>query len=78
MEIQQDLAYQEPVITMTGQSSVQIENYRSISMYTECEIRVQTVHGSVNILGTHLEILQYRADGMYVTGNIDSICVKGR
>jgi sporulation protein YqfC len=78
MEIPEDLAYQEPVITMTGRRSVQIENYRSLVRYARDEVLVHTVHGSVKICGTDLEILDYTADEMHITGKISSICVESR
>ena len=62
-----------PVITMTGQVEMSIENYRSIIEYTEILIRVQSKSGQIKIKGSHLQIEYYTNDEMKITGRIKSV-----
>lgn len=62
-----------PILTMTGQTEVNVENYRGILEYTEWMIRVQTKIGQIKIVGKSLQIDYYTNDEMKITGHIDAI-----
>lgn len=73
LQIPRDLAFQEPVITLTGEREVLLENYRGILEYTENHLLVLTRHCKIRIRGEHLEVLYYTNDEMKVSGQITEI-----
>lgn len=62
-----------PIVTLTGQIEVCIENYRGIIEYTDLLVRVQTKIGQVKIIGKRLQIEYYTNDEMKVTGRITAV-----
>lgn len=62
-----------PLITMTGQAEVCIENHRGIIEYTEVLIRIKTKIGQIKIIGKKLQIEYYTNDEMKITGRIASV-----
>lgn len=58
------------VVTVTGSSAVRIENYRGITEYTECLVRVRTRNGQIRLSGDHLCVEYYMNDEMKITGDI--------
>lgn len=68
-----DVVLGVPIITMTGQMEVSVENYRGILEYTDLLVRVQTKIGQIKIVGTSLQIDYYTNDEMKVSGHIDLI-----
>lgn len=73
LEIPEDLAYQEMIVTMTGTNHVMVENYRSIQKLTPEEIVILGSHGKVQIIGKRMEISHYTPQEMLVTGYITEI-----
>ncbi len=76
LELPADLAYSEPIVTLTGSTEVLIENYKCILAYTDSEIIVLTIRGRVNICGKNLEILWYTPHEMKITGIISAVFPK--
>lgn len=68
-----DVAFGVPIVTMTGQMEVCIENYRGITEYTEMLIRVQSKSGQIRITGNGMQIDYYTNDEMKITGHIHSV-----
>lgn len=62
-----------PIVTVTGQLEVCIENYRGIIEYTDLLIRLKTKIGRIKVTGKKLQIEYYTNDEMKVTGHITSI-----
>lgn len=73
LQIPRDLAFQESVITLTGEKEVLLENYRGILEYTENHVLVLTRHCKIRIQGEELEVLYYTNDEMKVSGRITGI-----
>ena len=73
LQIPKDLAFQESVITLTGENEILLENYRGILEYTETHLLIQTRRCRIRIMGKHLEVLYYTNDEMKVTGQITEI-----
>lgn len=73
VEIPSDLAYKDTVITLTGDTEVTVENYKSICRYTPSEIVVLSLRGKVTICGKNLEILWYHSYEMKIKGAISGI-----
>lgn len=68
-----DVVLGVPIITLTGQVELLIENYRGILEYTDQLIRVQTKSGQIRVQGKRLQIAYYTNDEMKVTGHIQSV-----
>ena len=67
LELPPDLAYNETIVTLTGQTEDVIENYKP------SEIVIQSFCGKVTISGKNLEIRWYNSSAMKVTGSIYDI-----
>ena len=61
------------VLTVTGQYSILIENYRGIIEYTERKIRIQTKQCVLAVTGNGLRIAFFTEEEMQIEGRIDSI-----
>ncbi|MCI8939654.1 MAG: sporulation protein [Dorea sp.] len=68
-----DVTLGAPILTVTGQMELLVENYRGILEYTECLIRIQTKIGQIRILGTRLTIEYYTSDEMKIMGKVTDI-----
>ena len=73
-----DVVLGVPILTMTGQNEVSVENYRGIIEYTDLLIRIQTKIGQIKIIGKSLQIDYYTNDEMKITGRITSISLGTR
>lgn len=70
LELPRDLAYQESILTLYGQTDLTIENYRSLILYQPERILILTQNGLLEILGKSMEIVYYTSDEMKITGRI--------
>ena len=68
-----DVVMKAAVVTVLGNFEVCIENYRGITEYTECLVRVQTKGGQIRVTGRRLQIEYYTNDEMKVTGKIKTL-----
>lgn len=75
LEVPADLAYKDPIVTITGNNCMAVENYRSILRYTKDEIIILTVRGRVEIHGKQLCIPCYSPWEMQVSGKILNVCL---
>lgn len=75
LEVPADLAYKDPIVTITGNNCMAVENYRSILRYTKDEIVILTVRGRVAIYGKKLCIPCYSPWEMQVSGKIIKVCL---
>lgn len=73
LEVPEDLASQESLLTITGSSSLYIENYKSIQFYSQNSIRILTRKGRIRICGKSLKIQYYTSDEMGISGNFQEI-----
>lgn len=73
LEIPEDLAFRDTIITLTGTGGAVIENYRRILSYRDDEIIVTGFHGKIVISGKKLEIPFYTPEEMTVTGVIREV-----
>ena len=73
LEVPEDLAAQESLLTITGNSSLYIENYKSIQFYSQNSIRILTKRGLIRICGKSLKIQFYTCDEMGISGNFQEI-----
>ena len=68
-----DVVLGAPIVTITGQLEMSVENYRGIIEYTELLIRIKTKVGQLKIIGKGLQIEYYTNDEMKVKGRIVSV-----
>lgn len=78
MEIPEDLAGREPIITIVGSTNAVIENYRSILSYTSEKMVILTCCGKICITGKNLEIFTYDPMEMEIRGFISCIFLERR
>lgn len=68
-----DVVLGMPILTVTGQSELNLENYRGIQEYTDTLIRIQTKTGQIKLRGNDLKVEYYTNDEMKVTGKLHTI-----
>lgn len=78
MEIPQDLAYSQPVMTLVGQRELVVENYKSIRKLSKDYIELQTKTGIVTVCGKKLTIPYYSGGELKIQGIIEQISIKGQ
>lgn len=76
LELPEDLAYHDTIVTVTGKSQAIVENYKSIQLYTKEKIMILTLRGSLTICGKDLNIPWYTPDEMQISGKICEIFMK--
>ncbi|HJA12351.1 MAG TPA: YabP/YqfC family sporulation protein [Candidatus Mediterraneibacter merdipullorum] len=73
-----DVTMKAPVLTVLGDFELSAENYRGITEYTDCLVRIQTRSGQIRVTGRRLHVEYYTSDEMKVTGKIETIDFAGR
>ncbi|MGI6094368.1 MAG: YabP/YqfC family sporulation protein [Lachnospiraceae bacterium] len=73
LQIPGDLAYQDPIVTITGAREVFVENYKCIMEYEADHLMIQLRKSCIRIEGTHLQITYYTKEEMKITGCIRNI-----
>ena len=68
-----DVVLGVPIVTLTGQIEVDVENYRGIIEYTDVLIRIKTKNGQIKITGKNLQIAYYTNDEMKITGRVEAV-----
>lgn len=72
-----DVVLGASIITITGMTEICVENYRGITEYTDCMVRLQTKEGQLKITGKRLNIQYYTNDEMKITGAVEKIEFSG-
>ena len=68
-----DVILGDVLISFVGRSQVNVENYRSILIYTDTLIKLQARNCKVVIHGARLKIDYYTAEEMKITGQVGSL-----
>lgn len=68
-----DVVLGVPIVTLTGQLEVSVENYRGIIEYTDVLIRIKSKNGQIKITGKNLQIAYYTNDEMKITGRVEAV-----
>lgn len=68
-----DVILGDVLISFVGRGQVNVENYRSILIYTDTLIKLQARNCKVVVRGVRLKIDYYTADEMKITGQIGSL-----
>lgn len=68
-----------PLLELSGDQRVLLENHCGITCYSHREIRIKVKFGQVCISGCNLELMQMSSSQLVITGNISAIQVfRGR
>lgn len=70
MEIPKEVIIDLPLISMTGNEDLTIENYKGVIEYSEERIRINTSKGVIKIEGKNLLLNEITDDDIAVTGTI--------
>lgn len=68
-----DVILGDVLISFVGRGQVNVENYRSILIYTDTLIKLQARNCKVVVHGVRLKIDYYTADEMKITGQIGAL-----
>ncbi len=70
MEIPKEIVVDLPLISMTGNEELTIENYKGVIEYSEERVRINTAKGVIKIEGKNLLLNEITDDDIGVTGTI--------
>lgn len=73
LRLPRDACLGETMLTFIGRTAVQIENYRSILIYTDTNIKIQAKRYRLSVSGRNLRIRYYDKDEMEIAGQICSV-----
>ncbi len=73
LELPKDLMFGASLVHITGQSEMEIENYRGILEYGAERIRLSIKGGQMEIAGRALKIDYYTNEDMKISGHIQQI-----
>lgn len=68
-----DVILGDVLVNMVGRGEVNVENYRSILIYTDAMVKLQGKNCKVLIHGRGLRIEHYTAEEMKITGEVESL-----
>ena len=73
LELQQDVALNEPSLHLTGSERLVVENHDGLRAYDEKLIRIACGKNTMEIAGDHLLVRTMNSDDILITGRIDSL-----
>lgn len=68
----------QPILELSGDSRVLIENHLGITQYCREKICVKVKFGQIALCGCNLEMARMTRDQLIVTGRIDAVTVHRR
>ena len=72
-QIPQEVLFGIPIVSITGNKEIVIENYHGIIEYTDCIVRIRTKIGEIKIKGQNLNLIYFNSDDMLITGIIKEV-----
>lgn len=70
IEIPKEVVADLPLISMTGNEELMIENYKGVIEYSDCKVRINTSKGVIKIEGRNLLLKEITDDDIEVMGTI--------
>lgn len=67
-----------PLVEISGQRRVLIENHRGVSGYGPEQIRIRVKFGEISVRGCGLELARMSREQLVITGRIDFVSLIGR
>ena len=77
LSIPKDVLAGQPMINLTGNHHIRVNNYRSVAEYSTEHIRLSIGKKNIEIYGNHLLIESLRKDEIIIAGNILNISFDG-
>ena len=77
MNLPKDVYLGELLVSLVGRRAEYVENYRSILLYTDTQLKLQGKNCKLKICGKNLMIEYYTGDEMKVTGKIEELLLEG-
>lgn len=68
-----DVILGDVLVNMVGRGEVNVENYRTILIYTDTLVKLQGKNCKVLVHGSCLRIEHYTAEEMKITGQVESL-----
>ena len=76
--LSQESVPEYPIIEISGEHRVLIENHQGVAAYGKEQILVNVKFGIICICGRNLEILRMTKEQVVIHGSIDSVNIKRR
>lgn len=73
LELPKEVAFNLPVIQVTGAEDICISNYKGLIEYSDQVVRVSTSCGSLRLEGKALVLVRVTAESLVITGRIKKI-----
>ena len=73
LDFPEEIASNEPKITIMGFEKIMVENYKGILEYETFFIRLNTYIGVININGFNLLLNEMTDESLLITGKIESV-----
>ena len=67
------LARKTPLVELTGEKRVLVENHLGVLAYSTEEICVKVAYGKLVVTGQNLQFLQLNSDQLVIVGEIETI-----
>lgn len=69
---------QLPIVELTGQGRLLIENHQGVLSYTTKEIRIKVSYGCVIVSGMDMQLLEMSRIKLAICGRVDGLQFLGR
>lgn len=73
LKLPSDVLLELPRITTIGHFHAYVENHRGLLVFTDCEVKLKLVNGSLRINGTDLVIKTLLPEEILIEGTISEI-----
>lgn len=76
LHLSEDILERAMIVTTYGTYRLCVENFKALSEYSDCYIRILGVNDKLEIKGQDLQLQYFHEDGLCVIGNIKSVDYK--
>ncbi|MBO5351915.1 MAG: YabP/YqfC family sporulation protein [Lachnospiraceae bacterium] len=73
LSIPKDVIAGQAIISMTGNHSLRVANYRAVEEYSTDQVKLSLGRKSLVVTGSHLLMEYFRKDEIKIVGNISNI-----
>ena len=73
LNIPEDISNGLPIVTITGNKEIYVENYKGIIEYEKNCIKIQTKNCRISFIGKNMEIVYYTNTDMKIIGEVESV-----
>lgn len=76
LHLSEDILEKAIIVTTYGSYRLCVDNFKSLSEYSDCYIRILGENDKLEIKGQDLKLLYFHEDGLCVVGKIKSVDYK--